>query len=94
MARQLTASRAQVAPAHEPEYLACLAELREAVVAAGGHFWVFHDPQRPGEFLEFAEVHGPLRHPGLPLEQRLRRVAQYVDDAFELWTELPLDSVS
>ena len=96
MARTLTASRVRVRPGGEAEYLAAVGELARLAEGRGWHLWVFRKPGEPGAFLEFSESRSRETHRSLAdrpaderaLEARIRAVAEYAPDAWELWEEV------
>ena len=98
MARALSVSRVTVPPAHEPEYLRVLGELARLSEARGRRLWVFRAAERSGSFLECSESRTVESHragadPSADergLEARLRQLAAYAPDAWELWEEVSL----
>ncbi len=96
MARTLTVSRAAVAPAAESEYLRALGELARLSEAKGRRLWLFRAGGRPGQFLECSESRSPAEHRAAApldpdeerLERRLRELATYDEDAWEVWEEV------
>ncbi|HKV73651.1 MAG TPA: hypothetical protein VJN95_03965 [Gemmatimonadales bacterium] len=98
MPRALTVSRVTVAAGKEEEYLAAVAELAVLLERRGQNLWVFRNPRKAGQFLEFTESPSPISHRSrasrtgeeLKVERRLAAVAEYAADAWELWSEVPL----
>ena len=99
MARALSVSRVTVPPAHEPEYLRVLGELARLSEARGRRLWVFRARGRSGSFLECSESRTVESHRAgagqregdeRGLEARLRQLATYAPDAWELWEEVSL----
>ena len=98
MARALSVSRVTVPPAHEPEYLRVLGELARLSEARGRRLWVFRARGRSGSFLECSESRTVESHRAgadpptdeRGLEARLRQLAAYAPDAWELWEEVSL----
>ncbi len=96
MGRTLTVSRVTVRAGREAEYLATARELAALHEARGRHLWVFRRPGRPDTFLECsesrsAELHravAPVPEDERTLEARLRAVADYEADAWDLWEEV------
>jgi hypothetical protein len=96
MARTLAVSRVRVRPGAEAEYLAAVGELARLAEGRGWHLWVFRKPDRPGTYLEFSESRSRETHRSVAerpederaLEERIRAVAQYGPDAWELWEEV------
>ena len=98
MARALSVSRVTVPPAHESEYLRVVGELARLSEPRGRRLWVFRARGRGGSFLECSESRtveshragaGP-REDERGLEARLRQLATYAPDAWELWEEVSL----
>ena len=95
----LSVSRAAVEPGNEAAYLDALRELARSLRERGQRLWVFRHPLHPGSYLECSEGRdpashraGPARDPALePLERRLRSLAVYRPEAWDLWTEVPLE---
>ena len=98
MARALSVSRVTVPPAHEPEYLRVVGELARLSEARGRRLWVFRARGRGGSFLECSESRTVESHRARAgpwedergLEARLRQLATYAPDAWELWEEVSL----
>jgi len=98
MPRALAVSRVTVPPAAEPEYLRVVGELARLAEARGRHLWVFRARGRGGSFLECSESRmveshravTELREDERRLETRLRELATYAPDAWELWEEVTL----
>lgn len=96
MARTLSVSRVRVRVGAEAEYLASVGELARLAEQRGWHLWVFRKPEDPGTFLEFSESRTRAVHRAvaerpadeLALEARIRAVAEYSADAWELWEEI------
>jgi hypothetical protein len=97
MARVLTISRALVAPEHEAEYVQTVHQLAEAVRGQAQNIWLFRHPTRAGSYIEFSESRTEMSHRvraartdlETRLERRLRELASYAPDAWDLWTEVP-----
>lgn len=95
----LSVSRAAVEPGNEAAYLVALRELARGLRERGQRLWVFRHPLRPGSYLECSEGRDPVSHragtapdPALePLERRLRSLAVYSPEAWDLWTEVSLE---
>lgn len=96
MARRLTAARARVASERRAAYLAAARELAAVHRAGGGRFWLFERPDRPGEFLEFAERTADQAIPVVPtaLATRLAALADYDAMRHVEWQDVPLDHVT
>ena len=98
MARTLTVSRVTVPAGAESEYLATVAELARLSGARGRHLWLFRARGRGGAFLECSESRAREAHRAVAepredehrLEQRLRALATYAPEAWELWEEVVL----
>ena len=96
MARTLTVSRVRVRAGGEAEYLASVRELARLAEGRGWHLWVFRHPGRPEAFLECSESRSRETHRAVAerpaderaLEARIRAVAEYEPDAWELWEEV------
>ena len=96
MARVLTAARVQVAPAAEPEYIEAVQQLSWRLARRGQHVWLFRHRITAGLFLEFTEgqdeaTHrsaGPADAEERQLEERLRALGQYEDNATISWDEV------
>jgi hypothetical protein len=102
MPRVLTVSRVTVAEGREAEYLDTVRRLAALGVQRGQHLWVFRHPTRPGQFLEFSESASEMSHrtrasrigEESKLEARLKSLAAYAPDAWEMWEEVPLGSLA
>ena len=98
MPRALAVSRVTVPPAAEPEYLRLVGELARLSETRGRHLWLFRGRGRSGTFLECSESRTVEAHRGMVepkederrLEARLRELATYAPDAWELWEEVAL----
>ncbi|HET8625038.1 MAG TPA: hypothetical protein VFM14_15855 [Gemmatimonadales bacterium] len=97
MARTLTVSRAAVEAGAEAEYLRTVNELARLSAARGRRLWVFRAAGSAGRFLECSESGSAAEHrtaaappDEVRLEQRLRELARYEPDAWELWEEVRL----
>lgn len=98
MPRTLTVSRVTVPAAAQAEYLETLRQLAELSEPHGRHLWLFRLSGRPDAFLECSEsrsrdLHravGPQPDDERGLEERLRELASYAPDAWELWEEVAL----
>ena len=98
MARALAVSRVSVAPDSESEYLRVAGELARLSEGRGRHLWVFRAPDRRGVFLECSESRTVESHRAVVeprdderrLEVRLRELASYAPDAWDLWEEVAL----
>lgn len=96
MARTLTVSRVQVRPGAEPEYLAAVGALASLAESRGWHLWVFRSSINPQLFLECSESRSAQSHRSVGerpaderrLEERIRAVATYQPDAWDLWEEV------
>jgi hypothetical protein len=96
MPRTLTVSRVSVRPEWEKEYLATVRELARLAESRGWHLWVFRRPDDAGTFLEFSESRSRETHRAIAerpederrLEERIRALAAYAPDAWELWEEV------
>lgn len=94
----LTVSRVTVSAASEAEYLRLIAQLARLGETRGRHLWLFRAPGRPGAFLECSESRTREAHRTVAtadeeetrLERRLRELANYAPDAWELWEEVAL----
>jgi hypothetical protein len=87
--RVLTASRVEIDPGEEAEYLEAVRGWREALRAGGRRCWVFRRRDEPGTFLEFVEGPGPEdpRAGVAPeLGSRVRALGRRLGDG-ELWDE-------
>lgn len=98
MPRALTVSRVTVAAPSEADYLRTLTQLARLSGPRGRRLWLFRSAARPGTFLECSESSDPEGHRTAAmrpedeqqLERRLRDIASYPADAFELWEEVAL----
>jgi hypothetical protein len=96
MARTLTTSRVRVGPGGESEYLAAVKALAVLAESRGWHLWVFRSADDPRLFLECSESRSVELHRALAmrpaderyLEERIRAVATYEPDAWDLWEEV------
>jgi hypothetical protein len=96
MARTLTVSRVRVQPGAEQEYLAAVQALAALAGNRGRNLWVFRHSGDRQLFLECsesgsAETHRAVAEPPADerrLEERIRAVATYQPDAWELWEEV------
>jgi hypothetical protein len=100
MARVLTAMRSRVAPEHQAEYVATVADLARRLAGRGQHLWLFRRRDHAEEFLEFSEGKddashrraGPADATEQELEARLGALARYDGTRQECWDEVPLHS--
>ena len=98
MPRTLAVSRVTVPAAAQAEYLQVLGQLARLSESRGRRLWLFRMPGRPGAFLECSESRSRELQRGLVakaddearLEGRLRELASYPPDAWELWEEVAL----
>ena len=98
MPRTLTVARATVTGAAEPEYLRTLRQLARLSEPRGRRLWLFRSTAHPDTFLECSESRAPEAHRRVVdapddeerLERRLRELASYAADGFELWEEVAL----
>jgi hypothetical protein len=98
MPRTLTVSRVTVPPDAQPEYLEVVGRLARLSEGRGRHLWLFRLPGRAGAFLECSESGSRELHRTVAdktedevrLEGRLRELASYRPDAWELWEEVAL----
>ena len=96
MPRTLTVSRVRVRPGAEQEYLAASRELAALAEDRGWHLWIFRSPGDPRLFLECSESRTAGEHRVVAerpaderrLEERIRAVATYQPDAWDLWEEV------
>ena len=96
MARTLTTSRVRVGPGGESEYLAAVGALAALAESRGWHLWVFRSAGDPQLFLECSESRSAESHRVVAmrpaderrLEERIRAVAAYEPDAWDLWEEV------
>jgi hypothetical protein len=102
MPKVLTAARVRVPAPNEAEYLSALRELGQFAEARGQRIWLFRHAKDPRLFIEFSESPTEMSHRAqasrlpeeIQLEKRLQTLATYAPDAWELWSEVPLASVS
>ena len=97
MPRTLSVSRATVAAAAERDYLRTIGELARLSAGRGRRLWVFRAAGAAGRFLECSESGSAAEHrtasqppDEVRLERRLRELARYEPDAWELWEEVPV----
>jgi hypothetical protein len=96
MARTLTVSRVRVRPGAEQEYLSAVAELAALSEGRGRRLWVFRRSGDSALFLECNESRSADTHRALVelpsderrLEERIRAIATYLPDAWDLWEEV------
>ena len=96
MGRTLTASRVRVEAGGESEYLSAVRALSALAENRGWHLWVFRSTDDPRLFLECSESRSAELHRALAtrpedeqrLEARIRAVATYEADAWDLWEEV------
>ena len=97
MARVLTISRVLVTPEHESEYLRIVQQLAEFVRGRAQSIWLYRNPAVAGRYIEFSESRTEMAHRVRAsrtdleerLERRLREIAEYAPDAWDLWAEVP-----
>ncbi len=97
MARVLTVSRVTVRPGCEDAYLQTVHALAALCRSRGQRLWVFRSTSDPAGFLEFSESPTHASHRSrasrtdyeLKLERKLRELATYAPDAWDLWEEVP-----
>lgn len=97
MARMLTVSRVTVRPENESDYLATVQMLAVLGAMRGQRIWVFRSTANPQTYIEFSESPSRASHRArasrtadeLRLEDRLRALATYSSDAWEMWEEVP-----
>jgi hypothetical protein len=97
MPRALTVARVSVAPEMEEGYLATVRELAALIERRGQHLWVFRSSRAPHTYLEFSEAPSAAAHrlhasrsaEELELESRLRALATYAPESWDLWEEIP-----
>jgi hypothetical protein len=97
MPRVLTVSRVTVRPDKDAEYLATVQALAAIGAGRGQRLWVFRSSTQPYTYIEFSESPSRASHRArasrtsdeLRLEDRLRTMATYASDAWELWEEIP-----
>ena len=98
MPRTLTVSRVTVPPDAQPEYLEVVGRLARLSEGRGRHLWLFRLAGRVDAFLECSESRSRELHRAVAdkaedemrLEGRLRELASYRPDAWELWEEVAL----
>ena len=97
MARVLAISRVTVAPGHEAEYVRTVHRLAELARGRAQNLWLYRNPAAAGSYIEFSESRTEMAHRirasrtelEQRLERRLREIAEYAPDAWDLWTEVP-----
>ncbi|HMV33639.1 MAG: hypothetical protein U0104_11045 [Gemmatimonadales bacterium] len=97
MGRVLTISRVTVPPDREAEYVRTVHLLAELGGQRGRSLWLFRQQGSGGRFIEFSESRTELTHRARAsrtdleqkLEARLRELATYEADAWDLWDEVP-----
>ena len=104
MGRVLTVSRVTVRPEQEREYLATVQALAALGALRNQRIWVFRNSSKPHTYIEFSESPSRASHRArasrtadeLRLEDKLRTLATYSSDAWEMWEEVaasqPLDA--
>jgi len=96
MGRVLTVSRVTVRPEQEKEYLATVQALAELGASRNQRIWVFRNSSKPHTYIEFSESPSRASHRArasrtadeLRLEDKLRSLATYSSDAWEMWEEV------
>lgn len=96
MPRVLTISRVTVRPELEAEYVRTVHQLAELGRSRAQHLWLFRNESAPGRYVEFSESPTEMAHRLRAsrtdleerLERRLRDIAEYAPDAWELWSEV------
>jgi hypothetical protein len=96
MGRVLTVSRVTVSPEQEKEYLATVQALAALGSSRNQRIWVFRNSSKPHTYIEFSESPSRASHRArasrtadeLKLEEKLRSLATYSSDAWELWEEV------
>jgi hypothetical protein len=96
MGRVLTVSRVTVRPEQEREYLATVQALATLGALRGQRIWVFRSSSKPQTYIEFSESPSRASHRArasrtadeLRLEDKLRTLATYSSDAWEMWEEV------
>ena len=96
MSRALTVSRVRVRSPDQATYLAAVRELATLAEGHGWHLWVFRHPTDRELFLECSESRSPESHRSVfgrsaneqAVEERIRAVAEYEPQAWELWEEV------
>ncbi len=97
MGRVLTISRVQVRPGCEEAYLQTVHALAALCHSRGQRLWVFRSLRDPAAFVECSESPTHASHRSrasrtdyeLKLERKLRELATYAPDAWDLWEEVP-----
>lgn len=96
MGRVLTVSRVTVRPEQEKEYLATVQALAALGATRSQRIWVFRNSSKPHTYIEFSESPSRASHRArasrtadeLKLEEKLRSLATYSPDAWEMWEEV------
>jgi hypothetical protein len=96
VARTLTVARVRVQPGAEHEYLAAVQALAALAEDRGRNLWVFRHSGDPQLFLECSESQSAATHRSVApppaderrLEERIRAIATYEQDAWDLWEEV------
>jgi hypothetical protein len=96
MGRVLTVSRVTVRPEQEREYLATVQALATLGASRSQRIWVFRNSSKPNTYIEFSESPSRASHRArasrtadeLRLEDKLRSLATYSSDAWEMWEEV------
>jgi hypothetical protein len=96
MGRVLTVSRVTVRPEQEREYLATVQALATLGASRSQRIWVFRNSSKPHTYIEFSESPSRASHRArasrtadeLRLEDKLRSLATYSSDAWEMWEEV------
>jgi hypothetical protein len=102
MPRVLTVARVTVTPGAEEEYVRTVHALAEIGRGRGQRLWLFRSSERPFSYIEFCESRTELSHRArasrteveAKLEERLRVIASYAPDAWDLWEEVEAPSPS
>ncbi|HTS89409.1 MAG TPA: hypothetical protein VMG41_13030 [Gemmatimonadales bacterium] len=97
MKHVLTISRVTVTPEHEAEYVRTVHQLSQTAATRAQHLWLFRSTVQPHSYIEFSESRSELAHRARAsrtdveerLERRLREIATYAPDAWDLWEEVP-----
>jgi len=76
--RRLIVTYRDILPERRGEYLVAWGVLRDHVVAAGGHAWVFHAESDGNRFIEFLEY----RNPAIPELGEVREARSALDEKF------------
>jgi hypothetical protein len=98
MPRTLTVARITVPPTAQAEYLTLVGQLARLSEGHGRHLWLFRLPGHSDAFLECSESRSRESHRAvgdktedeMRLEGRLRELASYPPEAWELWEEVAL----